>query len=483
MCFMLIGGKYAFKNGTMLGGHNDDLFGYEAASMEIVPHMVHEPGASVKLPTGPVIPQTRETARCILLKTFRGNLAGDTIAINEHNVCLMGGENLAVDRNDRAADADPIAEGGVAGGVRFAALMQSKTARECVERIGRYYTEYGNRFPCAVGIFDTEEAWYIEGGGGSAWLAVRVPDDCYLIQSNGYRINEIDWEDTENVLYSDGLREFVISKGLWDPAVGPFNWAKAFGRKFLEDPRTRYYNSRRVWRAINLLSSTDSPIDSPIDSPTDFGPDQEEYPTFMKPAEPITAEKIMRLLRDYNNDNDFCAFSEAGIKSDVRPIGAPNCIHSAVAELHRGKPAELGGVLWSCLGSPLTSPYLPHHFGITDIAHAFREGGDSYSDSAAFWQLRKLTNLAMTDFCRYAPVITKEWLELEQKAFRMKDIVEQEAAVGYETDPEQAKKLLTAFADNLDFEALKTASLLEGKLHRMLAGNLYRYFAKGDLEW
>ena len=167
MCYMLIGCRNAFESGVMLGGHNDDLFGYDAALMEIYPHAHHEPGASIQLPTGPVIPQPRETDRLLMLRTFRGNLAGDTIAINEHNVCLMGGDNLAMDRNDRAAAADPVVDKGVAGGVRLVALMQSKTARECVERIGRYYTEYGNRFPCAVGVFDTEEAWYIEGGGGT----------------------------------------------------------------------------------------------------------------------------------------------------------------------------------------------------------------------------------------------------------------------------------------------------------------------------
>ena len=174
MCFMLIGGKNAFKDGMMLGGHNDDLNGYEAASLEIYPHMSHSPGSYIQLPTGPRIPQPRETARCLLLKTFRGNLAGDTIAINEHNVCLMGGENLLVDRNDRAAVADPIVENGVAGGVRFVALTQSKTARECVEKIGHFYTEYGNRFPCAVGILDENESWYIESGGGSAWVATSA---------------------------------------------------------------------------------------------------------------------------------------------------------------------------------------------------------------------------------------------------------------------------------------------------------------------
>lgn len=472
MCFMLIGGKNVFENGTMLGGHNDDLNGYEAASLEIYPHMIHESGASIQLPTGPVIPQPGETARCILLKTFRGNLAGDTIAINEHNVCLMGGENLLIDRNDRAAEADPLVEHGVAGGVRFVALTQSKTARECVERIGRYYTEYGNRFPCAVGVFDTEEAWYIEGGGGSAWLAVRVPDDCYLIQSNGYRINEIDWDDTENVLYSEGLREFVISKGLWNPEEGPFNWARTFGRKFLEEPSTYYYNSRRVWSAIHLLSPS-----------SELGPDQEEYPTFMKPDQLITKEMVMQLLRDYNGNNNFCAFSEDGIDSNVRPIGVPHCIHSAVAELHRDVPVEVGGVLWSCLGSPLTAPYLPHHYGITEIAPAFEEGSDSYSDTSAFWQFRMLTNLVMNDFYKYSPIVTEAWNSLEKKAIAMQSVVEKEAVDCWEDKPERAKELLTAFADNMDYEALKLVERLEGRLHREIAGNLYKHFAKGKLEW
>lgn len=472
MCFMLIGGKNAFKDGMMLGGHNDDLNGYEAASLEIYPHMSHSPGSYIQLPTGPRIPQPRETARCLLLKTFRGNLAGDTIAINEHNVCLMGGENLLVDRNDRAAVADPIVENGVAGGVRFVALTQSKTARECVEKIGHFYTEYGNRFPCAVGILDENESWYIESGGGSAWVAVRVPDDCILIQSNGFRIGEFDWEDSDNVLHSPGLREFVIGKGLWNPAEGPFHWARTFGRKFLENPSTYYYNSRRLWSAIRLLSPS-----------ARLNPDLEEYPVFIKPDEPVTKEKIMEVLRDYNRDNSFCAFSEHSIDSETRPIGVPHCIHSAVAEIHRGEPPELSAVLWSCLGLPLTAPYLPHHYGITEIAPAFEEGDENYSSSSAFWQFRELTNLVMNDFYKYSPIVADEWNKLENTALALQPVAEREAASLWKNNPERAKELLTALAGSLDYEALKTVERLRGRLNREIAGNLYQYFAKGDLEW
>ena len=472
MCYMLIGGKNVFEKGLMMGGHNDDLNGYEAASLELYPHRIREAGESITLPTGPVIPTPGETARCIALKTFRGDLAGDTIAINEHNVCLMGGENLLMDRNERAAAADPLVENGVAGGVRFVALMQSRTARECVERIGRYYTEYGNKFPCAVGVFDTEEAWYIEGGGGTTWLAVRVPDDCYLIQSNGYRINEVDWDDTENVLYSEGLREFVIEKGLWNPAEGPFNWARTFGRRFLEDPSTYYYNSRRIWSGLRLLSPS-----------AGFGPDEEEYPTFVKPDQPITREKIMELLRDCNGDNAFRAFTEQGVENAVRPIGVPHCIHSAVAELSCDRPVELGGVLWSCLGSPLAAPYLPHHFGISRIAPEMEEGSDSFSKTSAFWNFRELMNLASADFYQHLPELSKEWSALEDRALAFKPAVEKQAAEAWESDPEKAAEILTAWAESLDYEALKTADRLRGALNRKIAGSLYRRFAKGSLEW
>ncbi|MCI8422149.1 MAG: hypothetical protein HFF50_01240 [Lawsonibacter sp.] len=161
------------------------------------------------------------------------------------------------------------------------------------------------------------------------------------------------------------------------------------------------------------------------------------------------------------------------------PLG----IHSAVVELHQGAPMEIGGVLWSCLGSPLMAPFLPHHYGITEIAPAFLEGNDSCEDRSAFWSLRKLTTLAMTDIPQYFPVVTAEWEKLEKKAFSMKAIVEQEAASRYEDDPDQARGLLTDFAGTLDFEALKAAKLLEDTLHRRIAGNLYRHFAKENLEW
>ena len=47
MCYMLIGGRKAFKDGLILGGHNDDLCGNEASQIKVIPHGFYRKGDSL----------------------------------------------------------------------------------------------------------------------------------------------------------------------------------------------------------------------------------------------------------------------------------------------------------------------------------------------------------------------------------------------------------------------------------------------------
>ena len=95
--------------------------------------------------------------------------------------------------------------------------------------IGSLYTKYGVTYPSGVGIADPHEVWYMESGGGKSWAAVRVPDSCYWVQANSYRIGTIDPGDTLNVMTSPGLLEFCEETGPWNPEEGAFSFKKAFG--------------------------------------------------------------------------------------------------------------------------------------------------------------------------------------------------------------------------------------------------------------
>ena len=472
MCYMLIGGRNVFKDGLMLGGHNDDLCGNEASQIKVIPHGFYRKGDIISLPTGPQIPVIRDTARCLLLKMYIGDNAGDTVAVNEHNVSLMGGEDLLCDRNDRAEVLDPLVPDGCGGGNRIAALLQSSSARECISLIGKYYSEYGNCYPCSIGISDEKESWYMESGGGSTWVAIRVPDDCYLVQSNSYRIHEVDLDDTENVIHSANLKEFLTEKGVWQPEDGPFRWAETFGGKFREKSETYYYNSRRLWSAIRLLTPS-----------ADLRPDEEVYPLFLKPDHLIDHQMIMRVLRCCNEDNEFNAFPAEGGVSNHRPIAVPSCIHSTVIELQPGNPANLGAVLWGCVASQLAAPYVPHYFGASEFSREYLNEASFCTNDSAFWRMRKLTNLVMINFREYSPIVAEKWQEYETMAFLMKESADQYAEKLYAENPEAAGKYLTFFVKLMEDEAIKTAEELECTLHQQISGNLFKYFAKGDIPY
>lgn len=108
--------------------------------------------------------------------------------------------------------------------------------------IGNLYSKYGIGYPSGVGVADTNETWYLETGGGKSWAAMRIPDTCYFIAANSYRIQQIDFEDRLNFITSKGLRDFCINNDLLKKDEN-FNFAKIFGGGVKEKDGNNYYNT------------------------------------------------------------------------------------------------------------------------------------------------------------------------------------------------------------------------------------------------
>ncbi len=467
---MILAGRNATADGTMLCGHNNDLQGHNAALYELLPHMVHT-NRTIELPSGLRLPQPEETAACLILRTWRGYVEGDAVAINEHQVAIAGGVDLANDRNDAVRAADPLVPEGVSGAVRYLALQQSATARECVERIGDYYATYGISYPCGVGVVDTDEAWYIEAGGGRSWVAVRVPDDCYLAQANGYRIGEIDPDDNANCIHSPGLFDFCAANGLWESGK-PFHFARIFGGRMRQNPKLTYFNTRRVWGALRLLNPSAS-----------FDPDAAEYPLFIKPERKLTVPDLMTVLRDHYAGTPYDAFPEGGGYGKDRPICVPSCVHSDVIELRKNLPAAIGAVLWGALASPAMSPYLPFYFGIKRLPAAYLKGDTRFSPDSAFWRYRALSNLSLADFRQFSPPLRRRWRDFEEEIFSARAVLEDAARSCYAKAPSMAGELLTAFTNELAHGALQLCAALEEELHARVAENIHLAFSEPELGW
>ncbi len=457
-CFMVMAGKNATADGSVLLAHNNDLRGNNASFFAKIPAKKHGHGETIVFSSGLEIPQAEETYEWIVLQVYRGFAEGDAKAVNEHQVAIAGGVALGGDRNEKAAEADPMLENGLPGGIRYVVLERSETAREAVEMLGRKYSKYGITYPSGVGIADPDEVWYIEAGGGRSWAAVRVPDSAVWVQANGYRIQDIDPRDSANVIVSPGLLEFAEEKGLWDPSEGSFNFARAFGGRRLTREGSEHYDSRRVWGAMRKLVPSYNLV-----------PDKTEYPMFVIPDEKLTVMKMTEILRDHYRGTEYDTF--AGEKSGVneRAIAVPNCVHTSVIQLRGWLPSDIGAVLWGGPGSPLSTPFIPYYFGTEDFPEAFKTAGPAYDPGSAFWKFRTIQNLMTPYFEHLSDMVQSEWRKFEKHLFILQEYTEETALKLYSKNPELARQFLTGYSSGKSLEALEKAVKLAGEMHTEIA--------------
>ena len=393
-CFLLMVGKDASVNGQVLLAHNNDLSGIEASMLRRVP-------ADEKIKLLPDSSHAfKQNYEMLVLQTNIGFTEGDAVAINEHGVAVAGGLALNRDRNSRAKKLDPLVSSGLGGGVRYFALKHAKTARECVKIIGELYKEYGISYPSGVGIADTSEVWYMEAGGGHAWAAIRVPNDSYLVAANSYRIGTIDYKDTINFICSSKLIELCKAYDFKNKSKKAFNFRAFFGNGFKERLGNNYYNTRRLWRAIDILNPS-----------MQLSPDEEVYPLFIKPETKLKLQDCFRILRDCYSETQFDIFKHDNLDNPERSIAVWDCVHTDVITLSPGKPTAYGCVLWTGLSSPFTAVYTPVYFGSKTIPTGFDMAPSDFNKHSAFWVFKKLGNLCQSDY----PIKMKAWLDLRNQ--------------------------------------------------------------------
>ena len=87
------------------------------------------------------------------------------------------------------------------------AMERAKTAREAVQVMGDLVEEYGwNTDAENMNICDGNEVWIAEFYGLDLWCAVKIPDNAFFVCANRCRINEIDFDDPENYMWSPFIR-------------------------------------------------------------------------------------------------------------------------------------------------------------------------------------------------------------------------------------------------------------------------------------
>lgn len=241
----------------------------------------------------------------------------------------------------------------------------------------------------------------MEIGSAHHWIAVRIPEECYLAVSNCMRIRGVDLDDTENVMCSSRLYDFVKKAGLLAaPDKHCFDFAGAFGYYGKSGPQPDpYYNVDRLWLAQHILTPS---LTQEIR--------QQEYPLFLKPDRKITVDMAASVLRVGYEGTPLEHLSQ-------RPIGVVRTAESHIMVLDPAMPEGFGGTIWQAVGTPLGCPYMPLYPFMEHIPDIYALGSSVYDGDSAYWKFRSLYSIAACMGEKERGEVCSMWKEYEKGLF------------------------------------------------------------------
>jgi dipeptidase len=353
-------------------------------------------------------------------------------------------------------------------------LQRAKTAREAVNIMADFTERYGARHDNYM-IADPNEVWMWEEMQDRRWVAVRVPDDSFVVEANNRRIAYVDLEDSDNYLGSEDLISFAVEHGFYDPSSGePFNCTKAYSnrgdvRYGIPAPK---YNTRRIWRGITLLAPS-----------KDLDPEADYFPLFVQPDWKLTPKDLLNVLRDhyqgtkydlYAQNHDEYKYSRmfTNIKRQYqlspswnteRPIGISRSITNWVAQLRSWLPNPIGGVLWGGIAASWANAHVPWYVGIQKTPEMYNigtndpEGHGKYEANSAYWAFETVTSLVNLFWRNTIDEVLPVWEAWEDKLFAVQPVFEKAALELYENNPGLTTEFLTNYSCSKGLEAVKMA--------------------------
>jgi len=351
-CSTIIVGKNASATGHVLIGHNEDDGGMQVVNFyKILPSQPG--GGTIRLKNGAEIEQVQRTKGYIWLE-MPGQDFADSF-LNENGVLITS--NSCPSKEGMGE----IIDGGIGYNLRVLVAERAGSARQGVEIAGQLVSQLGyNASGRTYTIADTKEAWMLSVVRGKHWVAMRIPDEHVVYLPNYYIIGEIDFDDNENFLHSQGLEEYAIKRNWYDPESGTFDFREIYGN---ERSARSMGNIGRMWTGHTRLSGKDYNI-------------EDDFPVSFVPEKPVT---ITRLITTLGNHYEGTSLDDSGNytkhnphKNKVMNICANHQQLSFVAELRDGQAVETGCRLWIAPRRGCVHAYMPVYYGTASFPDNYK---------------------------------------------------------------------------------------------------------------
>ena len=286
------------------------------------------------------------------------------------------------------------------------ALEQCDTAREACAFMGSLIDQFGFKDASeTMNVSDGTETWVFECYGNTLWCAVKVPADAYFAAANRAVVNYIDFEDTENYMWSENIVSFAVENGLWDESEGLENFSPA--RAYC--PSESVGCQLREWRCFDLVAPS---LGLKAEDKA-----QGAYPLWVIPEKKLSVQDLYEIAGDWYEGTEFDKSQQvyAGDFGNVldshhttRSINAPQTCYFMCTNVRADLPAEARCLVWFGYGAADTSMLTPIWASQTELAPQYGYNSDRYSDmdlNAGWWIYMFVQDIAMVNYDYARPII------------------------------------------------------------------------------
>jgi len=334
--------------------------------------------------------------------------------INEKNVGMSATESVTA--NEKVLAYDPLIENGVAeDSITTLVLPYIDSARDGVKKLAELIAKYGSTESNGIEFFDNDDIWYMEIATGHQWVAIRIPDDCYAVAANQIGIEEIDFNDPENYMWSNGIQEFVTENNL-NPDFDKWNFRHIFGTDTKMD---RHYNTPRVWYGQKVLNPS---IEQNLES--------SDLPFLRKPERKVSVEDIQYILASHYNETRFDPMGSGSEedKKRYRAISLSRTMNSHILQMRDPKKLGNAAIEWKGFGIPSFSPYVPFFTNANEIDESYKNTPEKMDLNSAYWLYTALEFVVESHYAEFVEPNLAYQKELSEWARRKIAAVDKESA-------------------------------------------------------
>jgi len=329
------------------------------------------------------------------------------------------------------------------------ALERAKTAREAVDIIGNLtekYSQSWNGITFTIG--DPNEIWLLEVAGYQ-WVAKKFTNTVMAIANQ--------FELTDNYdLSSENLVSYALEQGLIEEEVPKINFIEVYGARDLypgpDDEKVQkwpiYTSQIRQERAIELLNGKIGEL-----TEKDFILFLQDHYDNVK----LEDGSIVNMNQIPFYSTNFESIGQSFVRAICHHDISGKTGSSSVIISRPGVPNELG-TMWTSLGQPCQSIYVPFYVGVNSVPESFSNA----QDLAKFYLIR---DFAFGEYTKYQPAIKEVFDPGQKMNYFLEASVRQQVIEDFKAgNVDVAKNKLTEFCYERAMDALYRADIVLEKM-------------------